>query len=60
VVASGSVKVAVASLGARTPLFPVKLGTPAGLAAGTYTVSLVFRAGDRHWSAPVKTFKQRY
>jgi spore germination protein YaaH len=60
VVASGSIRVTVDSLGARTPLFAVRLGTSAGLAAGTYEISLVFRAGGRHWSAPVRTFKQRY
>lgn len=60
VVASGSVKLAIDSRGARAPLFHVRLGSAARLPAGTYRVSLAFGAGGRHWSAPVKTFKQRY
>jgi spore germination protein YaaH len=51
-VASGSVKLSVDSLGARRPLFAVRLGSPDRLRAGTYKVSLVFGAGGRHWSAP--------
>jgi spore germination protein len=60
IVASGNVKVAVDSRGARKPLFHVRLGSAAKLPAGTYKVALVFGAGGRHWSAPVKTFHQRY
>jgi spore germination protein YaaH len=59
-VASGSVKVSVDSLGARKPLFHIKLGPADRLAVGTDHLTLTFGAAGRHWSAPATTFKQRY
>jgi spore germination protein YaaH len=60
VVASGSVKVTVDSVGARRPAFHVTLGTPARLRSGTYRLTLVYGAGGRHWAAPTTTFRQPY
>jgi hypothetical protein len=60
VVASGHVKLAVDSRGARRPLFHIQLGSAARLAAGTYRLTLVYGAGGRHWAAPITRFRQRF
>jgi hypothetical protein len=59
-VASGSVKVAIDSYGARRPLFHVILGSASKLPSGRYRLTLVYGAGGRHWHAAATRFRQAF